>query len=53
MPTVKTVEVGFTFAYVDKRRKYTCKSQRRREIHLIKRPGRLCDWVFFSKLYYS
>lgn len=25
MPTVKTVEVGFTFVYVDKRRKYTCK----------------------------
>ena len=25
MPTVKTVEVNFTFAYVDKRRKYTCK----------------------------
>lgn len=25
MPTVKTVEVNFTFAYVDKRRKYTSK----------------------------
>ena len=25
MPTAKTVEVGFTFVYVDKRRKYTCK----------------------------
>lgn len=25
MPTVKTVEVNFTFVYVDKRRKYTCK----------------------------
>lgn len=25
MPTVKTVEVGFTFTYVDKRRKYTSK----------------------------
>lgn len=25
MPTVKTVEVGFTFVYVDKRRKYTSK----------------------------
>ena len=25
MPTVKTVEVNFRFAYVDKRRKYTCK----------------------------
>lgn len=25
MPTVKTVEVNFTFAYADKRRKYTSK----------------------------
>lgn len=25
MPTVKTIEVNFTFTYVDKRRKYTCK----------------------------
>lgn len=25
MPTAKTVEVNFTFVYVDKRRKYTCK----------------------------
>lgn len=25
MPTVKTVEVNFTFVYIDKRRKYTCK----------------------------
>lgn len=25
MPTIKTVEVNFTFVYVDKRRKYTCK----------------------------
>ena len=25
MPTVKTVEVNFTFVYVDKRRKYTSK----------------------------
>lgn len=25
MPTVKTVKVNFTFVYVDKRRKYTCK----------------------------
>ncbi len=25
MATVKTVEVNFTFVYVDKRRKYTCK----------------------------
>ena len=25
MPTAKTVEVGFTFVYVDKRREYTCK----------------------------
>lgn len=25
IPTVKTVEVNFTFVYVDKRRKYTCK----------------------------
>lgn len=25
MPTAKTVEVGFTFVYVDKRRKYTSK----------------------------
>lgn len=76
MPTVKTVEVNFTFAYVDKRRKYTSKdfglksipygesdetetdggqrsiSQRRRVIHLIKRPGRLCDWVFFLLNYF-
>lgn len=25
MPTVKTVDVGFAFVYVDKRRKYTSK----------------------------